>query len=82
MSHIDFQPTVLAAMGATDEAATYGDGTTYFDIPEDADRERRFVDGIYDGVQETELDEWVINGDALDFSNWTKTGKVWMQGNL
>ncbi len=82
VSHIDFQPTVLKAMGADSVAATYGDGTSYFDVAADAQRERRFIDEIYDGIEETELDEWVINGDALDFSNWTKTGKVWMQGDL
>ena len=81
VSHIDFQPTVLKAMGADEAASTFGDGTSYFDVAEDAQRERRFIDEIYDGVEETEMDEWVINGDALDFSNWTKTGKVWMQGD-
>ncbi len=81
VSHLDFQPTVLKALGADEAASAYGDGTSYFDVAEDAQRERRFIDEIYDGVEETELDEWLINGDALDFSNWTKTGKVWMQGD-
>lgn len=80
VSHIDFQPTVLQAMGG--DGSAYGEGTTYFDIPENADRPRYFVDEIYDGVQETQMNEWVINGDALDFSNWSLTGKVWMQGDL
>lgn len=80
VSHIDFQPTVLQAMGG--DGSAYGEGTSYFDIPENADRPRYFVDEIYDGVQETQMNEWVINGDALDFSNWSLTGKVWMQGDL
>ena len=80
VSHIDFQPTVLQAMGG--DGSAYGEGTSYFDIPENADRPRYFVDEIYDGVQETQMNEWVINGDALDFFNWSLTGKVWMQGDL
>lgn len=80
VSHIDFQPTVLQAMGG--DGSAYGEGTSYFDIHENADRPRYFVDEIYDGVQETQMNEWVINGDALDFSNWSLTGKVWMQGDL
>lgn len=64
------------------DGSAYGEGTSYFDISENADRPRYFVDEIYDGVQETQMNEWVINGDALDFSNWSLTGKVWMQGDL
>lgn len=81
VSHVDFQPTVLKAMGDEADAATFGDGTTYFDVAEGASRLRYFIMERYDGVHETTMDQYVVDGDALDFSNWSYTGVSWAQGD-
>lgn len=81
VSHIDFQPTVLAAVGDEADAASFGDGTTYFDVPANAARTRYFIMERYDGVHETTMDEYAVTGDALDFSSWSYTGNSWAQGD-
>ena len=81
VSHADFQPTVLTAVGDEQDAASFGDGTTYFDVPEGANRLRYFIMERYDGVHETTMDQYVVDGDALDFSNWSYTGNSWAQGD-
>lgn len=81
VSHADFQPTVLKAMGDEADAASFGDGTSYFDVSDSAQRLRYFVMERYDGVHETTMDQYVVDGDALDFSNWSYTGVSWGQGD-
>ena len=81
VSHADFQPTVLKAMGDEADAASFGDGTSYFDVSDTAQRLRYFVMERYDGVHETTMDQYVVDGDALDFSNWSYTGVSWGQGD-
>ncbi len=39
--------------------------------------ERVYTETLSNGKQDTELREFVINGDAKDMSNWSLTGKVW-----
>lgn len=81
VSHTDFQPTVLKAMGDDADATTFGDGTSYFDVPDGASRLRYFIMERYDGIHETTMDQYVVDGDALDFSNWSYTGVSWGQGD-
>lgn len=53
----------------------------YFDVSDTAQRLRYFVMERYDGVHETTMDQYVVDGDALDFSNWSYTGVSWGQGD-
>ncbi len=75
VSQEDFHATVLWALG--DE--NYSDfGRTFFEIKENEERERYFYYRIaFDGSSEESLAEYIIFGDARDFSNWKPTGKIW-----
>ncbi len=75
VSQEDFHATVLWALG--DE--NYSDyGRTFFEIKENEERTRYFYYRIaFDGSEEESLAEYIITGDARDFSNWKPTGKIW-----
>lgn len=74
VSQYDFHSTVIDAMGG--DGSKYGDGLTYFQIS-DPTRVRYYEALKYDGVSNSEISQWKIDGDVLDFSNWTLTGKTW-----
>ncbi len=75
VSQEDFHSTVLWALGDPN----YSDfGRTFFEIGENEKRVRNFYFRVaYDGKTEESLIEYEIIGDAKDFSNWRKTGRVW-----
>ncbi|WP_139652359.1 YidC/Oxa1 family membrane protein insertase [Raoultibacter phocaeensis] len=72
VSHMDFQPTVLDAMGADSEK--YGD--TIFEI-DDPNRKRLYYMTTSNGKHDTGIREIEIDGDALDFNTWKLTGNDW-----
>ena len=72
VSHVDFQGTVLAAMGG--ESSKYG--TTYFDEFPD-DRSRPFYMITSDGRYAIDIYEYDVVGDVLDMDNWRLTGETW-----
>ena len=80
VSQVDFQSTVMAAIGG--DSSKYGIGLTFFEVPDDMDRVRTFDMLRYDGEQESQVYEFEITGDVLDFSNWETTGKIWMCGSI
>ena len=79
VSQLDIQATVLDAMGQ--------DYSKYTNKPEfegysmfrdiDPDRVRLYVTTDSEGLQEVAFREYVIKGHALDFSNWSETGRTW-----
>lgn len=78
VSHADFHASVLEAMGA--DSGLYGKyGYTYDDIDEGMERTRTFYH-IFHDLKEAKIRGWLkyeINGDVLDFSNWSFTGDMW-----
>lgn len=73
VSQEDFQATLMKAVGGDWEKY----GRTYFDIPEDEDRVRYWNMMIWiDGI-DLEWRQLKIDGDALDFDNWSESGKSW-----
>lgn len=72
VSHMDFQATVLEAMGG--ESGRYGE--TVFEI-DDPNRKRLYYMTTSDGRHDTGIKEMEIAGDALDFSTWRFTGNDW-----
>jgi len=79
VSHFDLQATVLDAMGLDYSEYTNRDefeGYSMFrDI--DPDRVRLYVTTDSEGLQEMQFREYVIDGNALDFDNWSETGRTW-----
>ena len=77
VSHDDFQSTVLEAMGASDEVVSRY-GTSILDL-DDSPRIRTYITSrwlSYDDHREV-LDEYVIDGYALDINNWEYSGRSW-----
>ena len=70
--HADVPGTIMKAI--LGDASTYGD--TVFDIKEGS-RPRFYYETTSDGTRDTSLIEWVVDGEALDFSSWHLTGNVW-----
>lgn len=72
VSHMDFHPTVIEAMGGDSEK--YGD--TVFEI-DDPNRKRLYYMTTSNGKHDTGIKEIEVDGDALDFSAWHLTGNEW-----
>ena len=73
--HDDIQPTVIAAAGG--DSSRYG--ITFSEI-DDPNRVRYFDALTSAGGNGQRFIEYEINGDALDLSNWKKTGNEWQDG--
>ncbi|QOS67176.1 hypothetical protein GS424_011615 [Eggerthella guodeyinii] len=74
-SHLDFEATVIEAMGM--DAANYG--TSLFALTDES-RTRPYYAMLCEGVNEVAIQEFEIEGNALDFSGWHPTGKQWASG--
>lgn len=72
VSHDDFQATVIEALGG--DASQYGQ--TLFQV---SDPERvRYYDALTTaGGEGQHFVEYAVTGNALDISNWQKTGQTW-----
>lgn len=72
--HDDYAATVIASVGGDYEKY----GTPTWDVT-NAPRERLYYQDIHDSIRKIDLEiqEYVITGDALDFSNWKKTDNNW-----
>jgi len=74
--HVDFCATVLDAMGAN--ASAYGTPTRAVSA---GTRTRYYYDHYSNALAENYADswiiEWVITGNAQDFSTWSRTGQEW-----
>ena len=75
--HLDFQATVLDAMGLGSESYEAFGGTPVFQIPENAERTRYYYVTTTDWNQDVDFREYEINGDVMDFDNWHLTGRIW-----
>ena len=77
VSHDDFQSTVLQSMGASDEVVS-AYGTSILDL-DDSPRIRTYITSRWNTPDDrTEImDEYEIDGYALDINNWTYTGRTW-----
>ncbi len=73
--HIDYPATVIGAVGG--DASAYG--PTVFDVPE-GPRTRYFCWTDHDGKTDYDIIQYAIDGDANDFSDWTRTGVSWYYG--
>lgn len=74
VDHSDILPTVMEAMGL--DPSQYGSGLTVWDI--DDPRRPRYFDALTtEGEGGRRFVEYEIVGDALDLSNWSKTGNEW-----
>lgn len=73
VSHTDFIPTVLSSFSLPH------DGQTFFEIPENSDRERYYYySALYtDEEGEIELREYNVTGDARYTENYHFTGNTW-----
>lgn len=73
--HVDFQATVLQAMGS-EKASDYG--VSVWDAP-DRGRTRYYCHLTHDMIAKIdyELEEFCIQGDVLDFANWKLDGNRW-----
>lgn len=75
VSHANFQATVLKAMGLDSS----GYEPAYDQIAENDRVERKFFHIRHDQNAHIHgLLEYVIDGDVLDFSNWSFTGREWV----
>ena len=74
--HYDILSQVLKDMGA-DKQMLSNYTTPLDEVKEGENRPRYYIETLSNGKQDTELREFVINGDAKDMSNWSLTGKVW-----
>lgn len=80
VSQDDFHPTVIEAVGG--DKSKYGEGMTYFDVPEGEGRVRHYDMTRYpdDTLSRfNELDRFEISGDARDFDSWRLTDVKWMR---
>lgn len=75
VSHEELRATIAKACGIEHEKH----GRTFQEIGEDEQRERHYYYTalFHDREGEIALKEYVINGDANDFANWTDTGNYW-----
>ncbi|MEG2628297.1 MAG: arylsulfatase [Raoultibacter sp.] len=74
-SHLDFEATVAEAVGL--DSAKYG--TSLFALT-DAPRPRPYYALLAEDGKEVAIEEFEINGNALDFSDWHATGNKWASG--
>ena len=79
VSQLDIQATVLDAMGQDYSKYTEKDAFEGYSILRDIDPERvrYYVTTDSEGLQEVAFREYVIDGDALNFDNWSETGRTW-----
>lgn len=70
--HIDYHATIIDAIGG--DASRYG--IPVFEVA-DAPRTRYYITTLEDGIRDVELVEYAIDGYVNDFSNWSRTGRVW-----
>lgn len=77
VSHEDLFETVYS--GFPFESKTkYGSGKSFSDYAEDEARVRlHYFTALDQRNEEVALVEYQIDGDATDFSNWSKTGRYW-----
>ncbi len=76
VSQADLRATVIENAGL--DAQGYGPG--YFDIAEDAQRDRHYYYRVDDReVKRHYVEEFLVHGDAADFSNWHKLGEFEIQ---
>lgn len=68
--HLDYAATVIDAVGGDTDAY----GPTVFDIQE-GDRPRYYWMTTSNGKEDVDWLQFEINGDVLDFDNWSLTGK-------
>ncbi|QKF07654.1 sulfatase-like hydrolase/transferase [Berryella wangjianweii] len=74
VSHLDYPATILKALGVE----RYRDyGTPLDEVPESVERPRSYLMTTSDGTADRRILEFMIEGDALDFSNWRLTGRAW-----
>ena len=75
ITYADLMPTLVEAVTGQDA------GMTLFEIPEDMERERRFMyynwDGDWSAEYLPDLYEYVINGNIRDMTSRRPTGKVY-----
>lgn len=74
---MDLKPTLLHAAGY-DGYADYG--ASIFDLTEETERERYFYCTHAPDENGAGTTEFVITGDANDYSNWKRTGRTWAAG--
>ncbi|MBQ2770589.1 MAG: sulfatase-like hydrolase/transferase [Clostridia bacterium] len=76
---MDLKATILHAAGVEN----YGDyGTSVFDLTEDTERERYFYCTHQPDAAGAGLTEFLVTGDANDYSNWVKTGRTWNSNGI
>lgn len=73
----DVLPTVISSIGG--DASAYG--PTIFEQPESG-RERRYIFTRTESNVDYRIDEYRVNGDALDPSSWQATGVSWDGSNV
>ena len=77
VSHDDLFATILEAFSCKDTTG-YGSGETLADQHEKTERTRiHYYTAIDQKIHEVALVEYEIDGDAMDFSTWHKTGRYW-----
>lgn len=76
VAHADLFATIAQAAGV--DTAPYG-GKTVFDFAEGEARQRYYYNhAFYHDVDgEVAMREYLIDGDARDYDNWSLTGKYW-----
>lgn len=77
VSHDDLFATILQAFSCEDTTG-YGSGETLADQHEKEERPRlHYYTALDRKTYEVALVEYEIDGDAMDFSTWHKTGRYW-----
>ena len=74
--HYDIFAQTLKDMGA-DQQMLSNYTTPLDESYEDEDRPRYYLETISENNHDVELREFVINGDATNFNNWSLTGNTW-----
>ena len=79
VSLFDLQATVLDAMGLDYSYYTNKEEYEGYSMlrPIDPNRVRLYVTTDSEGLQEMYFREYVIVGNALDWDNWSETGRMW-----
>ena len=79
VSHLDFHPTVLAALGVDESVYGKYEGEPISNVAEDAERTRYYYMTSYNSTGSADffMREYTVGGDAHDFSQWEETGNVW-----
>ena len=75
--HLDFQATVLDAMGYTSDTYSVFGGIPAFQVQEDMSRKRVYYASTTNGNDDDGFKKYLITGNVLDFNNWHLTKKAW-----